>query len=132
MTDIAETFRASMAAYSRGDYDTAVLGFHPDVVWVVDPTIQLDAATYHGHDGVKQFWRTWSEVMDDLVLEVEECSAVDDHRVLALTRSHATGATSGVEVSARFAQLAEFRDGLAVRVELFADARRARQVAEGL
>ena len=131
MTDIAETFRTSMAAYSRGDYDAAVQGFSPDIVWVVDPTIQLDHDTYHGHDGVKQFWGMWAEVMEGLSLEVEECRALDERRVLTITRSHAKGASSGAEVSARFAQLAEFEDGLAVRVELFADTRRAREAAEG-
>ena len=129
MTDIAETFRTSMAAYSRGDYDTAVLGFHPDIVWVVDRTIQLDADTYHGHAGVKQFWRLWSEVMQELSLDVEECRALDERRVLAITQAHARGAGSGAEVSARFAQIAEFEDGLAVRVDLFADARRAAEAA---
>ena len=52
--------------------------------------------------------------------------SIDDHQVLALTRSHGKGALSGAEVeSGRFAQLAEFEDGLAVRVRLFGDERRA-------
>jgi ketosteroid isomerase-like protein len=126
MTDIAATFRRSMEAYSRGDYDAAVAGFDPDIEWSVDPRVQFDATTYHGHEGVKEFWRAWADVMDDMELEIDECRALDDRLVLAVTRAHGRGAGSGVEVvSGSFAQLAEFEDGLAVRVRLFADVRAA-------
>ena len=126
MTDIAATFRRSMEAYSRGDFDTAVAGFHPEIEWSVDRSVQPDAATFHGHEGVRQFWGLWAEVIEGMSLVIEECRAIDDHQVLALTRSHGKGALSGAEVeSGRFAQLAEFEDGLAVRVRLFGDERRA-------
>jgi hypothetical protein len=46
--------------------------------------------------------------------------------VLAVTRAHGKGAGSGAEVeSGSFAQLADYEDGLAVRVRLFGDERRA-------
>ena len=61
-------------------------------------------------------------------LEIEDCHAVDERRVVAITRAHGKGSGSGAEVSARFAQLADFDDGLAVRVEVFADPKRIRAV----
>jgi hypothetical protein len=68
----------------------------------------------------------WGEVMDEMTLEIDECRALDDRHVLAVTRAHGKGAGSGAEVeSSSFAQLAEFEDGLVVRVRLFASERRA-------
>jgi ketosteroid isomerase-like protein len=115
-----------MEAYSRGDYDAAVACFHPDIEWSVDTSLQLDAETFHGHDGVKRFWGIWAEVIDEMKLEIEECRALDERRVLAVVRAHGTGAGSGAEVqSSSFAELAEFEDGLTVRVRLFGTVKRA-------
>ncbi len=49
-----------------------------------------------------------------------------DGWVLAVTSASGTGAGSGAPVaSGRFAQLAQFHDGLVVRVRLFGDVKRA-------
>jgi ketosteroid isomerase-like protein len=78
------------------------------------------ATTYHGREGMKRFWETWAEAIGDVVLEIEECRCVGEHRVLAITRAHGTGAGSGAPVaSGRFAQIADFRDGSVIRVRLY-------------
>jgi ketosteroid isomerase-like protein len=126
MTDIAASFRRAMEAYSRGDFDAALSHFHPEIEWSVDRSVQPDAETFHGHEGVRRFWGLWAEVMTGLSLEIEECRALDENLVLAVTRAHGKGAGSGAEVeSGSFAQLADYEDGLAVRVRLFGDERRA-------
>lgn len=123
-------FREGMEAYSRGDFEAAVEGFHPEVEWSVEADLVPDAAVYRGHEGVRRFWGTWAEVIEGMSIEIEECRAVDDHVVLAVTRASGTGTGSGASVaSGRFAQLAEFRDGQVVRVRLFGDVGRARAVA---
>jgi ketosteroid isomerase-like protein len=118
--DLAMIFRRGMEAYSRGDYEAAVAGFDPAIEWSVDATLAPDASSYHGHAGVKRFWETWAEAINDLALEIEECRCVGPNRVLAITRAHGTGAGSGAPVaSGRFAQIADFRDGRVVRVRLY-------------
>jgi ketosteroid isomerase-like protein len=120
------SFREGMDAYSRGDYERALAGFHPEIEWRVEQGVMPDAEVYRGHDGVRRFWGTWAEAVEGLTLDVEECRAVGDGCVLAVTRSHGTGASSGAAVASRsFAQVAEFRDGLVVRVRLFGDVKRA-------
>jgi ketosteroid isomerase-like protein len=123
-------FREGMEAYSRGDYETALIGFHPDIEWIAETDLVPDAAIYRGHEGVRRFWAEWAEVIEGLSLEIEQCTAVDEARVLAVTRASGRGAGSGAAVaSGRFAQLAEFNDGQVVRVHLFGDVRRARAAA---
>jgi ketosteroid isomerase-like protein len=127
--DNARRFREGMEAYSRGDFARALAGFHPDIEWSAETDLVPDAAVYRGHDGVLRFWQMWAEVMKGISLEIEECRALDDDRVLAVTRASGTGAGSGVTVSGRFAQLAEFRDGQVVRVRLFGEVGHALQAA---
>ena len=118
--DLATTFRHAMEAYSRRDYDAAVVDFDPAIEWIVDVSLAPDATTYHGHEGVKRFWEAWEEAISAMVLEIEECRSVGQDRVLAITRAHGMGAGSGAPVeSARFAQIADFRDGRVVRVRLY-------------
>ena len=118
--DQALTFRRGMEAYSRGDYDAAVDGFDPAIEWSVDPSVAPDATTYHGHEGVRQFWATWADAIRGMELEIEDCRCVGPDRVLAITRAHGMGAGSGAPVeSGRFAQIADFRDGRVIRVRLF-------------
>lgn len=119
-------FREGMEAYSRGDYETAMEGFHPDVEWRVEPELVADAAVYRGHDGVRRFWETWAEVIEGMSLQVEEVRALEGGWVLAVTRATGKGAGSGAPVASRsFAQLAHYRDGEVVQVRLFGDVKRA-------
>jgi ketosteroid isomerase-like protein len=118
--DLATTFRRAMEAYSRGDYDAAVLDFDPAIEWSVDLSVTPDATTYHGHEGVKRFWEAWAEAISGMELEIEECRGVGQHRVLAIIRARGVGAGSGAPVaSPRFAEVADFRDGRVVKVRVY-------------
>jgi ketosteroid isomerase-like protein len=118
--DIAMRFRRGLEAYSRGDYEAALAGFDPAIEWSVDASVAPDATSYHGHEGVKRFWKTWAEAISNMTLEIEECRCVEHDQVLAITRAHGTGAGSGAPVaSGRFVQIADFREGRVVRVRLY-------------
>jgi ketosteroid isomerase-like protein len=119
-------FREGMEAYSRGDYDAALEGFHPDIEWRVEPELVADAGVYRGHDGVRRFWETWAEAIEGMSLEIEEVRALDGGWLLAVTRATGKGAGSGAPVASRsFAQLAQYREGQVVQVRLFGDVKRA-------
>ena len=77
-----------MEAYSRRDYDAAVVDFDPAIEWIVDVSVVPDATTYHGHEGVKRFWETWEEAISGMELEIEVCRIVGPDRVLAITRAY--------------------------------------------
>jgi ketosteroid isomerase-like protein len=118
--ELATIFRRSMEAYSRGDYEAALAGFDPAIEWSVGASVAPDATTYHGHEGVTRFWETWADAMSGMALEIEDCRRVGESRVLAITRARGTGAVSGAPVtSPRFAEIADFRDGRVVRVQVY-------------
>lgn len=127
--DLATIFRRAMEAYSRGDYDAAVVGFDPAIEWSVHASVVPDATTYRGHAGVKRYWESSAEAISGMALEIEECRCVGQDQVLAITRAHGTGAGSGVPVeSGRFAQIVDFRDGCVVRVRVYGNVAHALQL----
>lgn len=118
--DVAMIFQRGIEAYSRGDYEAALVGFDPAIEWRVDASLAPDATTYYGHAGVRRFWGAWAEAISGMVVEVEECRCVAADQVLAISRAHGTGSGSGAPVaSGRFAHIADFRDGRFVRVRLY-------------
>ena len=123
-------FREGMEAYSRGDYEAALRGFHRDIEWIAETDLWPEPEVYRGHDGVRRFWGQWAEVIEGMTLDIQQCDAIDDEWVLAVTRASGRGAGSGAAVeSGSFAQLAQFREGEVVRVRLFGDVRHARAAA---
>jgi ketosteroid isomerase-like protein len=114
-----ERVREAVEAMNHGDYEAALDRAHPDVEWQTLDAFP-DAGTYRGPEGVLAFFQTWLDTFRGFRLHLEECVAVDEHRVLAMLRVSGEGAGSGVEVeSPPFFQLIEFRDGLLFRAQMF-------------
>ena len=63
-------------AYSRGDFEGAMVDFDAAVEWSVHESVAPDATTYHGHEGVRRFWDAWAEAISGMELEIEECRSV--------------------------------------------------------
>ena len=109
-----------MAAFNRGDVEAAVEGFSSEIVWEVAHDLVPDArAVYEGHDGVRRFWSEWQDLFEDFEIEIVECGAVDERRVLSVIRVKGVGAGSGLSiVSPEFFQVFEFDEDQVVRVRL--------------
>jgi ketosteroid isomerase-like protein len=117
--DAVELVRTGLEAYARGDHESALSGFHPDIDWVVGEDLVPEGGRYRGHDGVREFWAGWAVVFEGFSLEIVSVEQLEDGRVLAVTRASGTGAGSGVPVrSPEFTQLFEVEDGQVVRVTL--------------
>jgi ketosteroid isomerase-like protein len=84
---------------------------------------------YHGHDGVRRWWKDLFDVMPDYRVEVEELIDLGDH-VLARTRHHGRGKGSGVEVEQQMIfQLWTLRHDRIVRAEMYYDKAEALEAA---
>ena len=114
-----ELVRASVAAFNRGDPDTAVEAMHPEVVWqTLDPL--PDRGTYHGREGVQSFWQSWNETFQGFQLHLDACVPASAERVIATLRVSGEGAGSGAGVeSPAFFQVLEIREGQIIRARMF-------------
>jgi ketosteroid isomerase-like protein len=114
-----ETVNEAVEAMNRGNFEAALNLAHPDIEWQTLDAFP-DAGTYHGREGVLAFFQAWLDTFRGFRLHLEECAAMDEHRVLARLRVSGEGAESGAEVeSPPFFQLIEFRDGLLIRARMF-------------
>ena len=84
-----------------------------DVVW--DTTgRQPDGRVFRGHDGVRQFWRTWRGTWDAWEFRPEEIVDVGDSVVVSMYQ-RGRGKGSGVEVEDRHGQIWTFRGPKVIR-----------------
>jgi ketosteroid isomerase-like protein len=124
-----ELVREAIEEFNRGDLEAALELMHPDIEW---RTLEAfpDAATYRGHEEVREFWQTWRDTFRGFRLHVEECVPVGEHHVLATFRVSGEGAESGVGVeSPAVFQLGEIRDGQVIWVEMFSTESEALEAA---
>ena len=88
-----------------------------------------EGAVRHGSASVIEFFREWLEPWDELEVDWELEEIAPD-RGLASIDMRGRGHGSGVPTEMRFFQLWTFRDGRAVRMELYWDLDEARRAAE--
>lgn len=107
--------------------EDALSGLEEDFEWVVPD--HPEGAVRHGPDSVIEFFREWSEPWDELELDWE-IEQIGSDRGLASIDMRGRGHGSGVPTEMRFFQLWTFRNGRAVRMELYWDVDEARRAAE--
>jgi ketosteroid isomerase-like protein len=112
--------------WREGRLEDALRGLEDDFEWVVPN--YADGAVRHGADSVIEFFREWIEPWEklDIEWELEEAGA---DAVLAIIEMRGQGRASGVPAEMRVFQLWTFRDGRAVRMEMFTDIDEARRAA---
>ena len=118
--DNVDLHRRSVAAFNLHDVEAYVA--------LADPRIELHSvfaavggASYHGHDGVRSWFRdledTWGE---DVRFGVAAYYVVDE-RTLAFGELHGRGRQSGVDVALDGFQALTWRDGLAIHYKAYTD-----------
>ena len=80
---------------------------------------------YHGHEGVKQFFRDWAGSFDGYYAHAEQFTDAGDGQVLVRARQGGRGKQSGIEMDMRYWQVYRVRKGRAIRVEVYSEEREA-------
>jgi ketosteroid isomerase-like protein len=95
-----------------------------------DPDVELDASrlgvaglagggrVYHGHDGLRSFFREWHEAWEEIEYRYGDLIDAGEH-VISLLIYRGRGRVSGAEVEMPVAIVETFRDGKIVRVVWF-------------
>ena len=101
------------------EHDVAFALLDPDIEFVVD-TLQVPdmRGTYRGHEGVREFWRSWLEAWSELqwTVKVED---MPDGRVRATVRQRNKSKGAGIWIDQPpYEQLWTIEDGKATRMEL--------------
>jgi ketosteroid isomerase-like protein len=113
-----EIVRRAWEAWEREDWEPLYALYHPDIVWDASALRGPISGVYHGHEGVRSYFREWLDSFETHEARAEKFSAAGDDVIVGL-RLRGRGKTSGVEVEMSRWNLYRIRNGLAIRVELF-------------
>jgi ketosteroid isomerase-like protein len=95
--------------------------FAEDFEGVVPPDLSAEPDAYVGHDGVRRYFDTFHEIVDDLRFDVEEVVEVGEGRVVALGVITGRGRASGIATELRTPLALRLRDGKLVRMDAYSD-----------
>ncbi len=92
---------------------------HPDLVWDVSKLGWPGRQVYAGPEGAREFLAEWADAWDGWEIEVEDYIDAGE-RVVAIVNQRGSAKGAGVPVEMRFAQVWTFRDGQAIRMDMYA------------
>ena len=118
--------RQGFAAFEEQGVEGLVPFLDPDFEMTTPPGLAAEPDTYRGHDGIRRYFQSFYEVMDDIRFEVLSFEDLGGGRVLMPSILRARGQATGIEVEQQVAQVWEVHDGLAMRCHVFATAEEAR------
>jgi ketosteroid isomerase-like protein len=126
-----EVVRRVNEAFNSGDLDRILALIHPEFATSVPAQFSAEPDTYSGHDGIRRYFHSFNEAMDDIRFDQESLHEVGRSVVVSL-RLTARGRTTGIPVMQRMVQVWTVRDGKAVRVQSFATLAEALRAAEAV
>jgi ketosteroid isomerase-like protein len=115
-----EACRGVIEAINERGPDAALDLLDPEVEFYEDPKFP-EAEVFRGRDEVVGNFRKFTESFEHYLFEIEDLRDAGGHKVMAVLREKARGKTSGVEVERRSGWVFTFRDGKALRVEIYLD-----------
>jgi ketosteroid isomerase-like protein len=113
-----EIVKRGFEAFNRDGVEGILPFVHPDFEATTPPELASEPDTYRGHDGVRRWFDSFYEVMDNIRWEPREFRAVGD-RVLVDFTLKARGKSTGLEFGQDAFMLWELRDGQAIGLQLF-------------
>ena len=128
-----EVVRRAFEAFNRGGVDACVSKgvWSPEIVWDATPSGIPGLGAYRGHEAVKRFFEDdWFKAFPFEEWEVELGEVIEaGDRVIAMSRQHGRGASSGAVAELELAQVSTVRDGQIVWVDNYLDREKALEAA---
>jgi uncharacterized protein len=114
-----ELVRRGLEAFNSGDIDRILSFTGPDFEIEVPPGLSAEPDTYRGHAGVRRYFQSFEEAMDEVHFQAERFwDAAEAVVVDALVT--ARGKQTAILVEQRAAQLWTIRGGSVIRIRAYA------------
>jgi ketosteroid isomerase-like protein len=108
-----EIVRRQLDAYLRGDSETALAAYDPEVE--LDVSIRPEGRIYQGLEGLVEAIRTWSGTWEDYRVEVQEIIDAGDN-VVVVDHQMGRGKGSGAPLDQQTFWVYTLREGKIVRL----------------
>lgn len=113
-----ETVRRGYEAYARAGVEAFLPLLDPEFELTTTPDLAAEPDTYRGEDGIRRYFDSFEEAMEEIRFEPLEFIDAGEH-VIVPQRQRMRGRASGVEVDVRSTQVWTVRGGKLVRMEFF-------------
>lgn len=125
-----EIVERGFAAFNEGGVDGILPYIHPNFEATTPPELASEPDTYRGHEGVRRWFDSFDEVMEEIRWDARGFREVDG-RVLVEFTLRARGKTTGLDFGQDAVMVWELRDGQAIRVSLYPTLDEALAAVEG-
>jgi ketosteroid isomerase-like protein len=125
-----EAFKRGVEAFNRRDVEGLLAVLDPDIEWhdVFTEMLGGEARVVRGHDGVRELIRDQAEAFAELDTEYTEIRDLGQ-RLVGIGVIRTRGRESGAETRSRLGAIVDFKNGKAIFVLTFLDAREALEAA---
>ena len=126
-----EAVKGALEAMNRGDVEAVLQGLDPEIEWhmALQELVGGVAGVYHGHGGVREYFRDMDEAFAEIELDYTEFRDLGD-RVLATGSFRTRGRHSGAVIESPVAALIDVDDDTIVtRVLTYLDPKGALEAA---
>jgi ketosteroid isomerase-like protein len=120
-----------LGAYQQGDEDQLRALMHPEGEIYAPPGL-INAGTYHGYEGFREWLSHWEDAWDEINYELGEPIEVDESVIVVPVHVVGVGAVSGLRIDSVFGWLYQWVDGLSRRFHVYPTVEEALEAARRL
>ena len=119
MTDDAkDIIERGLRAYNEDGVEGLIEYVHPEFEMTTPSEIAAEPDTYRGHDGIRRYFDSFFEIMDEVRIEPTEILARGDDVLIRFTLV-ARGRATGLEADQRAFGIWRLEDGLVRSIRFF-------------
>jgi ketosteroid isomerase-like protein len=128
-----EIVRTLAEGFQHRQHERAFEFYDPEIEWDSSRMAARqpdNAGVYHGHEGVRAFWREWLSAWSDLQFEIEDVVDGGEEILLLIRNQRQWGRHSGIETQVPpYGMVFTFRDGKVIRLSIYGDRESAFEAA---
>ena len=127
-SDNVEIVRAAFGAFNEEGVEGILPMIHPEFEGTTPPELASEPDTYRGHEGMRRYFDSFYEVMDEIRWEAHGFERVGDRVVVPMTL-RARGKTTGLAFGQEAAMVWSLSEGKAIGLQLYPTVEEARKAA---
>jgi ketosteroid isomerase-like protein len=112
-----EIVKRGIEAFNQDGIDGVLPFIHPEFEATTPPELATEPQTYRGHDGIRRWFDSFDEVMEQIRWDAPRFREVGDRVVVEFTL-RARGKTTGLDFGQDAVMVWELRDGQAIRLAI--------------
>ena len=117
----SQIVRQMLDALNGQGTEAALEWFAEDFHGVVPPELSAEPDSYDGHDGVRRYFDSFNEIVNDLRFDAEELVEVGPGAVAGRGLITGEGRESGIPIEMRLPFLIRLRDGKVAEMTPYTD-----------